>query len=68
MSKVEVHNDVGDGGTAPCFATPTEIEVAEHLRHQLEKRLLAPSTPPPPLLGRSSGATQGADAPDTCYP
>lgn len=54
MLKVELHNPRGDGGTVPCFATRTEIEVAQQLRHQLEKRLLAPSTSPSPLPARSS--------------
>jgi len=42
MHKVELHNHGADGDTVPCFATCTELEIAEQLRHQLEKRLLAP--------------------------
>ena len=67
MLKVELHNHGPDGDTVPCFATGTEIEVAQQLRHQLEKRLLAPSTPPPPLPARSSDTPEAAPGPDTCY-
>ena len=67
MLKVELHNHGADGDAAPCFATCTEIEAAEQLRHQLEKRLLAPSTPPPPLPAPSSDTPGGAPGPGTCF-
>ncbi len=47
MLKVELNNRNSDGDPEPCFATSSEIEIAERLRHQLEKRLLAPFTTPP---------------------
>lgn len=47
MLKVEQNNRGPDGDPEPCFASSTEIEIAEQLRHQLEKRLLAPFTTPP---------------------
>ena len=67
MFKVELHNHGADGDTAPCFATRTELEIAEQLRHQLEKRLLAPSTVPPPLPAPSNDIPGGAPGPGTCY-
>jgi hypothetical protein len=57
MIKVELHNRVADVDSAPCFATRTEIELAERLRHQLEKQLLAPSDEP------SSSIASPCDAP-----
>ncbi len=68
MLKVELHNHGTHGDPVPCFATGTEIEIAEQLRHQLEKRLLAPSTSPPPLPPPSSDTTEGAPGPVTCHP
>ncbi len=65
MFKVELHNPGADGETVPCFATCTEIEVAEQLRQQLEKRLLGPSTPPPPLGALSSDTSEAAPSPDS---
>ena len=67
MLKVELHNHGADEDTVPCFATYTEIEVAEQLRHQLEKRLLAPSTPPRPLPAPSSDSSEAAPGPGTRY-
>ena len=63
--KVELHNRVSDSDPVPCFATRTEIEIAEQLRHQLERRLLAPSTlplTPPPVDG-----PEEPPRPDACY-
>ena len=65
MLKLELHNHGADGDTVPCFATGTEIEVAQQLRQQLEKRLLAPC--PPPLPARSSDAPEVAPDPGTYY-
>ena len=45
MLKVELHNCDASCDTAACFATATEIEIAEELRHQLEERYLAPPGP-----------------------
>ena len=66
MLKVELHNHDADGDAAPCFATSPQIEIAEQLRHQLEKRLLASSTPPRPLPAPSSDTPEGAPGGDTC--
>ena len=67
MLKVELHNHGTHGDPLPRFATSTEIEIAEQLRHQLEKRLLAPSTPSPPLPAPSSDASEEAPSPSPCY-
>ena len=67
MLKVELHNHGADEDRVPCFATYTEIEVAEQLRHQLEKRLLAPSTPHPPLPAPSSDTPEPAPGAGTRY-
>jgi hypothetical protein len=53
MLKIELHNHDTNGDPAACFATATEIEIAEQLRHQLEERYLAPFAPPSPLHVRS---------------
>lgn len=45
MIKPEPHNHDTGGDPAPTFATDAEIEIADHLRHQLEERYLAPSAP-----------------------
>ena len=45
MVKPEPHNhDTGDD-PAPTFTTDAEIEIAAHLRSQLEERYLASSAP-----------------------
>ena len=67
MLKVELHNHGTEGNPVLRFATSTEIEIAEQLLHQLEKRLLAPSTAAPPLLAPSSDAPEEASAPGPCY-
>jgi len=46
MFKIELHNRRPEGDPVPCFATSSEVAIAEELRHRLEKQLLAPSTPP----------------------
>jgi hypothetical protein len=53
MLKVELHNRYTNGDPAARFATATEIEIAEKLRHQLEERYLAPSALSSPLHVRS---------------
>jgi hypothetical protein len=53
MLEVELHNRDTNGDPAARFATATEIEIAEKLRHQLEERYLAPSAPSSPLHVRS---------------
>ena len=44
MLEVELHNRDTSGDPAARFATATEVEIAEQLRHQLEERYLAPSS------------------------
>ena len=68
MLKVELHNHGTHGDPVPCFATATEIEIAEQLRLQLEKQLLAPSMSPPSLPPPSSDATAAAPGPVTRHP
>jgi len=68
MLKVELHNHGTHGDPVPCFATTTEIEIAEQLRLQLEKQLLAPSTSPPSLPPPSSDASAGAPGPGARHP
>jgi len=46
MVKPKPHNQDTGGDPAPTFATDAEIEIADHLRRQLEERYLAPSAPP----------------------
>jgi hypothetical protein len=45
MMKPEPQNHDTSGDPIPTFATDAEIEIADRLRHQLEERYLAPSTP-----------------------
>jgi hypothetical protein len=54
MLKIERYNDDTNGDPAISFATDTEIEIADRLRHQLEERYLEPSAPSLPLQVRSS--------------
>ena len=67
MLKVELHNPGAQGDPVPRFATSTEIEIAEQLRDQLEKRLLAPSTAAPPLPAPPSDAPEEAPGPSPSY-
>ena len=67
MLKVELNNHGPDGDPEPCFATRTEIEIADQLRHQLEKRLLAPLTSAPALPATSSDIQAEAPGLDTCH-
>jgi len=67
MLKVELHNHGAQRDPVPCFATNTEIEIAEQLRHQLEKRLLAPFISPAPSAAPSSGAPAEAPTPSPCH-
>jgi hypothetical protein len=53
MLKIEQYKHGPDGEEAPSFATDEEIEIADQLRHQLEKRYLTPSAPSAPSQGRS---------------
>lgn len=47
MLTIELHNRDPEPDPVPCFATSTEIEMADHLKRQLEQRLLLPSELPP---------------------
>lgn len=60
MLNIELHNRLQDD-PVPCFATSTEIEIADRLRHELEKRLLAPAAPP-------SQAAPSSDVPEEARP
>ncbi len=54
MHKIEPHNSDANGDPAPSFATDSEIEFAERLRHQLEERYLAKDVTPAPSPTRSN--------------
>ena len=45
MFKVELHNCDTGAEPAACFATATELEIAERRRHQLEQQYLGPTAP-----------------------
>jgi len=47
MLKFELYNHDTNGDPAASFATDAEIALADQLRHQLEERYLAPSSPLP---------------------
>jgi hypothetical protein len=66
MLKVELHNHGAHADPVPCFATATEIEIAEQLRCQLEKRLLVPPVSAPRLPARSSDGSEEAPNPSLC--
>ena len=67
MLKVELNNRGPDGDPEPCFATSTEIEIADQLRHQLEKRLLAPLAPAPSSSASSSDIQAEVPGLDRCH-
>ena len=67
MIKVELNNRGPDGDPEPCFATSAEIEIADQLRHQLEKRLLAPLTSASALPASSSDIQAEVRGLDTCH-
>jgi hypothetical protein len=46
MLKAELQDHDASGDPAARYATDSEIEIADRLRHQLEERYLAPSAPP----------------------
>ena len=46
MLDTELRNDDLNGDPAPCYATDAEIEIAQQLRHQLERRYLSHGTLP----------------------
>jgi hypothetical protein len=56
MFNVELHNRVSVEDPIPCFATRIDVEIAELLRHRLEKRLLSPSAQ------RSSSTAPSSDS------
>jgi len=62
MLKVELNNRSSDEDPEPRFATTTEIELAEQLRHRLEQRLLAPVRSPPASPGHSNEIRDGASS------
>jgi hypothetical protein len=49
MPKIEPYNAEPNDDPPAAFATDAEIEIADQLRHQLEKRYLAQSETSPPL-------------------
>lgn len=53
MLKIELYNDDNIGDPPASFATDAEIEIADQLRYQLEKRYLGSSAPYSPLQVRS---------------
>lgn len=61
MIKPEPHNHDTGGDPAPTFATDAEIEIADHLRHQLEKRYLGLSAPRPVCRG-VAGSSEPSEA------
>jgi len=67
MLKIELHNRDPQRDPVPCFASSTEIEIAEELRHQLEKRLLAPSAPSAALAVSLSDTPDEAPSPSSSY-
>jgi len=54
MLKFELHNHDTNGDPVASFATDTEIEFADQLRHQLEEQYLARSSLSMPWQLRSS--------------
>ena len=49
MPNIELYNRDANSDPPVAFATDAEIEIADQLRHQIEKRYLAPSELSPQL-------------------